>query len=92
MSAALAKMERLVERLDPSLLVPTSTVVVHVAAEDLPHHEGVCRVPGIGPTLKSVVGEWLGHDRVVVRPVIMKSRELRMGSHGCAKGCGRCCA
>ncbi|WP_460820709.1 DUF222 domain-containing protein, partial [Microlunatus parietis] len=62
--------ERLVAELDPKLLMPTSTVVVHISAEDLAGSEGVCRVPGVGPVLKSVVGEWLGHDRVVVRPVI----------------------
>jgi hypothetical protein len=65
-----AAVERLVAKLDPKVLVPTSTVVVHIAAEDLTETEGVCRVPGVGPALKSVVGEWLGHDRIVVRPVI----------------------
>lgn len=65
-----AAVERIVAKLDPAVLVPTTTLIVHISAEDLASGEGVCRVPGIGPTLKSVVGEWLGHDRVVVRPVI----------------------
>ncbi|WP_460820272.1 DUF222 domain-containing protein, partial [Microlunatus parietis] len=65
-----AAVERIVTKLDPALLAPTSTVVVHISAEDLSQADGVCRVPRIGPTLKSVVGEWLGHERVVVRPVI----------------------
>ncbi|MFC7618906.1 hypothetical protein [Microlunatus sp. GCM10028923] len=65
-----AAVQRLVEKLDPKLLVPTSTVVVHISAEDLAQDEGVCRVPEIGPALKSVIGDWLHHDRVIVRPVI----------------------
>jgi hypothetical protein len=65
-----AAVERLVAKLDPTVLAPTSTVVVHIAAEELAQAEGVCRVPGVGPSLKSVVSEWLSHDRVAVRPVI----------------------
>ncbi|NYE68719.1 hypothetical protein BKA15_000048 [Microlunatus parietis] len=57
-------------KLDPARLVPTSTLVVHIAAETLESGQGICRVPGIGPTLKSVVKDWLGHDRVKVVPVI----------------------
>lgn len=65
-----AAVERIVAKLDPAVLVPTTTMIVHIAAEDLAQDEGVCKVPGIGPVLKSVVGDWLGHDRVIVRPVI----------------------
>ncbi|GAB3743415.1 hypothetical protein [Microlunatus parietis] len=65
-----AAVERIVAKLDPALLVPTSTLVVHLAAESLETGHGICRVPGIGPTLKGVVKDWLGHDRVKVVPVI----------------------
>jgi hypothetical protein len=65
-----AAVERLVAKLDPALLVPTSTLVVHVAGESLEQGYGICRVPGIGPTALGVVKDWLGHDRVRVVPVI----------------------
>ncbi|WP_152363558.1 DUF222 domain-containing protein [Microlunatus speluncae] len=65
-----AAVERIVAGLDPSLLLPTSTLVVHVAAESLETGSGICRVPGIGPTTMGVVKDWLGHDRVNVVPVV----------------------
>ncbi|WP_377488915.1 DUF222 domain-containing protein [Microlunatus sp. GCM10028923] len=65
-----AAVERIAAKLDPARLVPTSTLVVHIAAETLEGETGICRVPGIGPTLKGVIKDWLGHDRVKVVPVI----------------------
>ncbi|GAB3747165.1 DUF222 domain-containing protein [Microlunatus parietis] len=65
-----AAVEQIVAKLDPALLVPTSTLIVHIAAETLAGEHGICRVPGIGPVLKGVVKDWLGHDRVKVVPVI----------------------
>ncbi|WP_179748004.1 hypothetical protein [Microlunatus parietis] len=65
-----AAVDRIVAQLDPTVLRPTTTMIVHIAAEDLVDGDGVCRVSEVGPVLKSVIGDWLGHDRVVVRPVI----------------------
>ncbi|WP_152362362.1 DUF222 domain-containing protein [Microlunatus speluncae] len=65
-----AAIERIVAGLDPARLVPTSTLIVHVAAESLETGNGICRVPGIGPTTLGVVKDWLGHDRVDVISVI----------------------
>ncbi len=65
-----AAVERLVDGLDPDRLLPTTTLVVHLAAESLDDGHGICRVPGIGPTTMGVVKQWLGHHRVKVRPVI----------------------
>ncbi len=65
-----AAVEALVAKLDPALLVPTSTLVVHIAGESLEQGYGICRVPGIGPTTMGVVRHWLGHDRVNVVPVV----------------------
>jgi hypothetical protein len=65
-----AAVERIVQNLDPALLMPTSTLVVHIAAESLAGGHGVCRVPGIGPATMGTVRDWLGHHRVKVLPVI----------------------
>ncbi len=65
-----AAVEQLVAKLDPALLVPTSTLVVHLAAESLEQGYGSCRGPGVGPTTMGVVKDWLRHDRVKVIPVI----------------------
>jgi len=52
----------------------TATVYVHLTDATLTHAagdgDGVARVEGIGPVLASQVRAWLGHDRVVVKPVI----------------------
>ncbi|WP_152362330.1 hypothetical protein [Microlunatus speluncae] len=65
-----AAVDRLVAGLDPELLMPSTTMVVHISAESLDEGRGICRVPGIGPTAMGVVKQWLGHHRVKVRPVI----------------------
>ncbi len=65
-----AAIEKLVAGLDPALLLPTSTLIVHIAAESLESGAGICRVPGIGPTTMGTVKDWLGHDRVKVVPVV----------------------
>lgn len=61
-------------------LMPTATLYVHVAREDLPALErqdgpstdgtGVARVEGIGPVLTEQVRDWLRHRNVRVVPVI----------------------
>lgn len=55
-------------------LRPRSVLYVHVSGEavagvDVPG-DGVARVEGVGPLTLAQVREWLGHDRVVVRPVL----------------------
>ena len=63
--------------IDPKKLMPTATLYVHVAREDLPPHgtdgtdgTGVARVEGIGPVLAGQVREWLNHRNVRVVPVL----------------------
>lgn len=65
-----AAVERMLERLDPTLLLPTTHLTVHIAAETVQTGRGVCRVPGIAPMTATWVKNWLGHERVKVRPVI----------------------
>ena len=60
----------MLSRLDQTKLLPTATMIVHIAAESLEKGHGVCRVPGVGPTTMGIVKDWLGHCRVRVRPVI----------------------
>jgi len=48
----------------------STTLYVHLTDHTLGDGDGVARVEGIGPVLASQVREWLGHDRVVVKPVI----------------------
>jgi hypothetical protein len=68
-----------VATVDLRRLMPTATLYVHVAREDLPAHghddssdtgTGVARVEGIGPVLTDQVREWLRHRNVRVVPVV----------------------
>jgi hypothetical protein len=65
-----AAVQRMMEQLDPTDLLPTATLYVHIAAESLEKGHGICRVPGIGPTTMGMIKDWLGHYRVKIRPVI----------------------
>ncbi|WP_161606172.1 HNH endonuclease signature motif containing protein [Microlunatus speluncae] len=65
-----AAVQRMLERIDLTKLLPTAYLVVHIAAESLEKRHGICRVPGLKPTTMSIVQSWLGHTRVKVRPVI----------------------
>ena len=61
-----------VATVDLRRLMPTATLYVHIAREDLPAATGtgVARVEGIGPVLTSQVREWLRHRNVRVVPVV----------------------
>ncbi|HEX4978031.1 MAG TPA: hypothetical protein VFV40_09220 [Nocardioides sp.] len=60
--------------IDPRKLMPSATLYVHVAREDLPSDDndgtGVARVEGLGPVLTGQVREWLRHRNVRVVPVL----------------------
>jgi hypothetical protein len=47
-----------------------ATLYVHLTDDTLRDADGLARVEGIGPALKSQVKQWLGHDRVTIKPVI----------------------
>lgn len=51
-------------------VLPTTTLYVHLTDHTLAKDDGVVRIEEIGPVLKSQVANWLGHDRVTVKPVI----------------------
>jgi hypothetical protein len=65
-----------VATVDLRRVMPTATLYVHVAREDLPsptntdNGTGVARVEGIGPVLTDQVREWLRHRNVRVVPVV----------------------
>ncbi len=51
-------------------LRPRTVIYVHIAAEALHTGTGVARVEGLGPVELSALRELLGHDAIVVKPVI----------------------
>jgi hypothetical protein len=58
---------------DPRKLLPSATLFVHIAREDLPDRDAgshVARVEGIGPVLTDQVRGWLRHRNVRVVPVV----------------------
>ncbi|GAB3832964.1 DUF222 domain-containing protein [Kribbella italica] len=54
----------------PRLPRARTVLYVHVAEQTLATGEGVVRVEGYGPVLTSRLAEVLGHDQIIVRPVI----------------------
>ncbi|WP_420174452.1 DUF222 domain-containing protein [Luteococcus sp. OSA5] len=55
---------------DPELLLPRSTVVVHLAEQALAELDGVARMERSGPVLVEWLEELLGHSRVTLKPVV----------------------
>ncbi|WP_427893976.1 hypothetical protein ACQHIV_12830 [Kribbella sp. GL6] len=57
------------------------TLYVHLTDKTLAAGTGVLRVEGLGPLLASQLGELLGHDRVVVKPVIDLHDQVSVDSY-----------
>ncbi|MEL4504937.1 DUF222 domain-containing protein [Luteococcus sp. H138] len=55
---------------DPELLLPPASVVVHLEENTLAELDGMARVERCGPVLAQWLGELLGHTRVTLKPVI----------------------
>lgn len=65
-----AAVKRMLEKLDPATLIPTATMVVHLAAESIETDRGVARIEDVGPATVGSVKRWLGHHQVRLQTVI----------------------
>jgi len=65
---------------DPRL-VPATTVYVHIAEETLLTGRGVVRVEDIGALPATLLGLFLGHDRITLAPVIQPYANIAVDSY-----------
>ncbi|SDR93448.1 DUF222 domain-containing protein [Microlunatus soli] len=63
-------------QIDPAKFRPDATLCVHIAQETLQSGLGVTRVEDIGPTISTLVADWLQGCNLTVKPVIDLSVDL----------------
>ena len=58
-----------------------TVLYIHLAAETLLAGQGVARIEGFGPVLTNRLAELLGHDQIVVRPVIDLNQNISVDAY-----------